>query len=40
MIEYLETALLSALKQVIGGFGVFLAMSLLLGWVGVDLKPL
>ena len=40
MIEYLDTALLSALKQVIGGFGVFLVMSLLLGWVGVDLKPL
>lgn len=40
MIEYLDTALLSALKQVIGGFGMFLVMSLLLGWVGVDLKPL
>ena len=30
MIEYLDTALVSALKQTIGGLGVFLAMALLL----------
>ena len=38
MIEYLDKALVAALKQVIGGFGVFLVMALLLDWIGAKLQ--
>ena len=38
MIEYLDAALVSALKQVVGGFGVFLVMALLLDWIGGKLQ--
>lgn len=38
MIEYLDAALVSALKQVIGGFGAFLVLALLMDWVGGKLQ--
>ena len=38
MIEYLDMALISALKQMIGGFGIFLVLALLLDWIGSKLQ--
>ncbi len=38
MIEFLDTALVSAIKQVIGGFGIFLVLALLMDWVGGKLQ--
>ena len=38
MIEYLDVAVVSALKQVIGGFGIFLVLALLLDWIGSKLQ--
>ena len=38
MIAYLDAALVSALKQVIGGFGVFLVLALLMDWIGGKLQ--
>ena len=38
MIEYLDVALVSALKQVIGGFGIFLVLALMMDWVGSKLQ--
>lgn len=38
MIEYLDKAVVSAMKQVIGGFGVFLVLALLMDWIGAKLQ--
>lgn len=38
MIEYIDKALVAAFKQVIGGFGVFLVMAMLLDWIGAKLQ--
>ena len=38
MIACLDKALVAAIKQVIGGFGVFLVMALLLDWIGTNLQ--
>ena len=40
MIEYLDVAVVAALKQIIGGFGMFLALALLLDWIGERLQRL
>ena len=38
MIEYLDKAVVSAMKQVIGGFGVFLVLALFMDWIGAKLQ--
>ena len=38
MIECLDTAVVSAVKQVVGGFGVFLVLALLMDWIGGKLQ--
>lgn len=37
MIDYLDVAVVAALKQVLGGFGMFLLLALLLDWIGAKL---
>lgn len=38
MIEYLDVAVVAALKQIVGGFGMFLVLALLLDWIGGKLQ--
>lgn len=38
MIDYFDVAVVAALKQIFGGFGMFLVLALLLDWIGSKLQ--